>query len=243
MDLSITGAGLILPLTLIIIAAAVAAVLKSKLTPAAGVTGVLLSVCILLGVGWQGLLYLAMFFGLATWATRHKKQVKAAISGTEPHTERRKATQVLANGGVAGLLGLAAILYPAAPIHYLVLIAASFSSATADTLSSELGTVYGKRFYNVLSFKEDQKGLDGVISLEGTLIGAAGAAMIAFVYALLQGFSGAVVVIWLAGVLGNLTDSLLGAAFERKHQLGNDMVNFLNTAFAALIAWASLQII
>ncbi|MBV8252128.1 MAG: DUF92 domain-containing protein [Chitinophaga sp.] len=243
MNFPITGHGLILILIVLVIAAAVVAVLKSKLTPTAGATGVLISVCILMGVGWQGLLYLAIFFGSATWATRHKKQVKAGISGTEPHSEKRNASQVLANGGVAGLLGLVAFLYPISSVDYLVLIAASFASATADTLSSELGTVYGKRFINVLTLKEDQKGLDGVISLEGTLIGALGAGMIALVYGWLQGFSGAVWAILIAGILGNLTDSLLGAAFERKHQLGNDMVNFLNTAFAALIAWVFLQII
>jgi uncharacterized membrane protein len=43
-------------------------------------------------------------------------------------------------------------------------------------------------------------------------------------------------VIVFAGVMGNLADSVLGAALERRHYIGNDTVNFLNTLFAALVA-------
>ncbi|WP_449437800.1 DUF92 domain-containing protein [Pedobacter steynii] len=37
-----------------------------------------------------------------------------------------------------------------------------------------------------------------------------------------------------AGIIGNITDSLLGATLERKSYLNNDMVNFLNTLVASL---------
>jgi uncharacterized membrane protein len=59
---------------------------------------------------------------------------------------------VLANGGVAALFGLLMLLVagPIAPL-FAVLMAAALSSAMADTLSSELGTVYGSRFYNIIT--------------------------------------------------------------------------------------------
>jgi uncharacterized protein (TIGR00297 family) len=77
--------------------------------------------------------------------------------------------------------------------------------------------------------------MDGVISLEGTLIGIAGSCIIAGIYALGWGWSISFFFIVLAGTLGNLTDSILGAVLERKGLIGNDVVNFLNTLTAAIV--------
>jgi uncharacterized protein (TIGR00297 family) len=115
-----------------------------------------------------------------------------------------------------------------------VLIAGSFSSATADTVSSELGSIYGSNFYDVLNFKKGQRGKDGIISWEGLLFGLAGSAVIAIIYACCTGWNRALVGIIAAGTIGNLADSVLGATLERKGLLRNDAVNFLNTVIAAL---------
>jgi uncharacterized protein (TIGR00297 family) len=142
---------------------------------------------------------------------------------------------VLANAGIGGIAGLLVLLYPQLTHLLALMMAASFASATADTLSSELGTVYGKRFYNIISLKPDQRGLDGVISLEGTLTGIAGSCVIAIIYAI--GFGWDLNLIWIvvAGTIGNLSDSVMGSLLERKHYIGNNTVNFLNTLIAALV--------
>lgn len=206
-----------------------------KLSIPAALAGGLTGILVFGGGGYTGLVMLGAFFMLGIWSTSHRKDIKAAIFTQGPHPEKRNAGQVLANGGTAALAGLLAMVDPAHDKLYLLMMAASLASAIADTLSSELGMVYGRNHYNILTFKRDQKGLDGVVSLEGTLLGMGGAAVMAVIYSLFQGFGKESLLIVLAGVLGNLLDSLLGASLERRHRINNDVVNFLNTLFAALI--------
>ncbi|PSL42891.1 uncharacterized protein (TIGR00297 family) [Chitinophaga niastensis] len=200
---------------------------------AAGLTGVL----VFAGAGYTGIALLGAFFVMGVVATAHKKALKAKITSDGRHPEKRKASQVFANGGVAAITALLAIADPGHKAVYTVMLAASLAAAAADTLSSELGMVYGSNCFNILTFKKEPKGLDGVISIEGTLMGAAGALVIAIIYAFANGFNRNGVFILLAGIIGNFVDSILGASLERKHYIGNDVVNFLNTLFAALVAW------
>ncbi|MES2064781.1 MAG: DUF92 domain-containing protein [Bacteroidota bacterium] len=219
---------------IILIAASYASYKTGKLTEGGAITGGLVGLCIYLGTGYTGIAMLAMFFILSVVATSHKKQEKRKL-GEGSHAEKRDARQVLANGGLPAILGILAVAMPDNTLLATVFMAAVFASATADTLSSELGTVYGTRFYNILNLKPGEKGRDGVISLEGTLIGLAGSAAIACVYSFTFGWNGTFFNIIIAGTIGNLADSVLGATLERKGYMNNNEVNFLNT-FIAVIA-------
>ncbi|MBC8986837.1 DUF92 domain-containing protein [Pedobacter sp. N36a] len=208
-----------------------------KLTFYAAVTATILGFLVALASGLKGISMLAAFFILSVLATSHKKaeklKVHPAESAGSPDGEKtgRDSWQVLANGGVAGITALLALLNPENSGYYLLMMAASLASALADTLSSELGILYGSRFFNVITFKKEAKGLDGVISIEGTIIGAIGAGIIALIYA---GFGQAALIVAAAGILGNLTDSIIGALLERRKLISNNGVNFLNTLFAAV---------
>lgn len=207
----------------------------NKLTIAGGITGGVVAMCIYLGAGLTGIGMLGTFFLLGTFATKWGMQTKQKLGYAEENKGRRTASQVLANGGVAAITGLLAYRFTEHKEILVLMMAGSLASATADTLSSELGTLYGKRFINILSFKKDVRGENGVISLEGTMLGIAGSVLIALGYAIGFDPAGTVSII-IAGTIGNLTDSILGAAFERKGYIKNDAVNFLNTLTAALVA-------
>jgi uncharacterized protein (TIGR00297 family) len=225
------------PGVLLLLLTIVAASIRwKKLTVPAALTGGLLGWLVYAGAGPTGLVMLADFFVLVTAATSWKKREKALLPGKDAHQSTRRTSQVLANGGVAGMAGLLILLHPSWKAPLTVAIAGSLASAAADTLSSELGSVYGRRFYNILTWRPDRKGLDGVVSLEGLLIGVAGASIIAGLYALGNGWNKACIVIIASGTTGNLTDSLLGATLERRGYISNDWVNFLNTLIAAIAA-------
>jgi uncharacterized protein (TIGR00297 family) len=183
---------------------------------------------------YRGVFLLLLFFIISVIATSHKKHVKLALHPQLLEVKGRTAWQVFANGGIAALCALLSLAYPMYSPIFMVMMAASLASALADTLSSELGIIYGRRFFNILSLKPDVKGLDGVVSVEGTLIGAVGAFLVGVCF---SGFASVAVIIGIAGMLGNLFDSVIGATLERNGLIGNNFVNFLNTSLAALIGF------
>ena len=206
-----------LPVVLLLGLGMFCSVRRGKLTPAAAATGGVLGLLIYQGSGFPGLALLALFFALGTAASGWRVADKRRLGLAEENQGRRRAGQVLANAGVAGGLGLLAWQRPNwAPLVGLML-AGSFAAATADTLSSELGNVYGRRYYHILTLRPDTRGHNGVVSLEGTALGLAGSAIVAAVYCL--GFGdgwtafGALLV---AGTVGNLMDSVLGTTLERR---------------------------
>lgn len=221
---------------LIILFGAIFSVNAQKLTFSGAFAGAFLAVCIYVFAGYTGLAMLTAFFITGTLATFWRKEEKRKIVDTGTHQIKRNTTQVLANAAIPALLSALIYLYPEHKALLQLMIGGSLASATADTLSSELGMIYGRRFYNILSLKSEAKGLDGVISLEGTLIGVAGAALIALIYTFGYRLNDGFWIIVLAGSAGNLVDSLLGAALERKGLISNDLINFFNTVSAALIS-------
>jgi uncharacterized protein (TIGR00297 family) len=224
-----------LPILAALVVGAVISYLTKKLTFPAAVTGLFCATLIYFGTGYTGVICLAVFFTTGTLGTAWGKRRKLKFEKRGDDSQR-KAGQVLANAGAATFFALLAILMPAYSTLFTVMLVASLSSATSDTLSSELGMLYGKRFYNCLSWKKEPAGLDGVVSLEGTFAGLIGAILIALVYAVSKQCDPAFFMIIISGMAGNFSDSLFGATLERKRLLNNDTVNFMSTLIAAALA-------
>ncbi len=235
-----------LAIIFMIIAGAAASAHWRKLTPLAALSGAVCGWAVYMGDGVRGLSLLALFFAFGTTATSWRKKEKRDIRGSAAHQPTRRTGQVIANGGVAATAGLLVLFFPDHRQLFSLMLAASLASATADTLASELGMVYGHRTFNVLTLKPEERGLDGVISAEGLLIGVIGSGLIALGYILIPHTippthltnSYAAFVLIVAGTIGNLADSILGALLERRSLLNNDGVNFLNTLIAAASAAA-----
>ncbi len=217
------------PLYLFLMVGTLLSVSSGKLTKTGGITGALVGLLIFKGAGYMGIAMLTVFFISASAASGWQLSKKRQTEIAEKNKGRRTAGQVIANGGVAAILGFINLGRPDLSSLLQLMIAGSIAAATADTLSSELGSIYGCRFYDVLTFKTVKSGPDGVVSLEGSIIGIAGATLIAITYSIGFGFNYYGLVIIAAGTIGNLFDSILGATLERNKWIGNNTVNFLNT--------------
>ncbi|MEN0052137.1 MAG: DUF92 domain-containing protein [Mucilaginibacter sp.] len=224
-------------LAIILIAGVVYSLSARKLTLIAAITSTVIACLVFTGAGFTGVAMMTTLFILASAATSWKRSEKLVFEPEGDHKKGRTAGQVMANTGVAAIAGVMVWIFPSYMHLWILMMAASLASANADTLSSELGMVYGRRFLNIISLKPDKRGLDGVVSLEGTLIGIGGSIIIAVVYAIGFGWNAAgLITIIIAGTVGNLADSVLGATLERGKYIGNNAVNFLNTLIAALVA-------
>ena len=168
-----------------------------------------------------------------TWIATRIGRARKVRLGTAERGEGRRASQVFANLGV---VTVCAVLYALRGEDlWLVAIAAALAEAAADTVSSELGQAFSRRALLITSLETVPPGTDGGISIRGTASGVL-AAVVMSLMCVVAGLiperaAGAVA---LAGILGMVIDSLLGACFERARQLSNDTVNFLGTATAAL---------
>lgn len=218
-------------------------ILKKKLTVTAAFSGGFLGMVIFWGAGFTGLALLATFFMLGSVATVWKLTTKKQVGLAESRNGKRDAGQVIANAGVAAILVLFSKCCANITDMVQLMIASGFSAATADTLSSELGNIYGKRYYHILSFRKMQRGANGAVSLQGSIAGIGGSTIIALVYAWGAGwYTQHFLIIIIAGTVGNIADSVLGLTLENRRLLTNNMVNFLNTAVGAITAWILYRI-
>jgi uncharacterized protein (TIGR00297 family) len=217
-------------------------------TPMAALCGGM--VCLLVTLGTEsaarwaevhsGLVPLMALFVLTFAATRTGKSRKRN-AGLEESRRGRNAAQVLANLGASGVAVLASFfvvgLFSKAGD---VMVLGVLAEATADTVSSEIGSAFGGRPFLITTFKRVDPGTDGALSLLGTIAGLLAAAIVVLtgMWSMTLDWRFGLSA-WLGGIAGLCFDSLLGATVERRGYLGNDLVNFSSTVVAALAALAA----
>ena len=179
--------------------------------------------------GLRAFTLLASFFILGELGTRYgRKREKIKF-------ERRNYDNILANAG-PGVISLVL----GSPVAF----ASGIATALSDTLSSEIGMMSENRPRMITTFKEVEVGTDGGITLQGSLIALVGAFVTASIYYLLiQNSVKALIVITIAGFLGCMMDSLLGALFESKKKITNSQTNFLACSFGAIVGWLLIILI
>jgi uncharacterized protein (TIGR00297 family) len=223
---------------------------------------------VIFGVGgWQWAVLLLAFFITSSALTRAFKNRKSDLGEKFSKGGQRDAGQVFGNGGLATLFAGLTVIYPGDPRLWLA-FAASLAAANADTWATELGVLnpHPPRLITHPSRVVEQ-GTSGGISLVGTLSALAGAALIGLLAGGLSphaNFWTTFIIVTLAGLLGSMFDSLLGATVQAIYHcpvcdketerfplhtcgtptvqirgwkwLDNDWVNFFCGVFAVLAA-------
>ncbi len=169
------------------------------------------------GLPWAGLLL--GFFISSSLLSRLFRRRKAAVDEKFSKGNQRDAAQVAANGGIAGLLALLQAVLPESPLPWLA-AAAALAAANADTWATELGVLSPVAPRRITSGKPVEMGTSGGITPLGTLAALAGGLFIAAIAAFFPPsnvhlpLAGVLLGVTLAGLLGSLVDSLLGATVQ-----------------------------
>jgi uncharacterized protein (TIGR00297 family) len=210
-------------------------------TNAGAFAGALCCFILFIGGGPTAFAALITVFALAWITTRigyHRKQTL----GVAEKREGRKASQVVANLGVAtvcaAVYAINSARFGGRNLIFLLAMSAALSEAAADTVSSELGQAFGGKAWLITTGKSVPAGTNGGVTLTGTLAGIAAAVIVSTVCF----FGGLLPRSWfvisvVAAILGTIADSILGAWLEQRHLLNNDAVNFLSTLVAALVSF------
>ncbi len=214
--------------------AALARLLRG-VTRSGAVAGAVMCFLLYAGAGPGAFVALITVFCLAWISTRWGYQQKQKL-GTAERRDGRRASQVLANLGVAAIC---AVLYATGGRRavFLLAVAAALSEAAADTVSSEVGQAGGEKARLITTWRLVPAGTNGGVSSAGSLAGIVAAAVVSIV-CVLVGFlplrwAGVSVT---AAVGGMVADSYLGASLERRKLLNNDLVNLAGTLAAVAIA-------
>lgn len=235
---------------------------------------------------------LITWFAATSLLSRWQRERKWARTATIlAKNDQRDAWQVIANGGVFAVLAVLTILVrwyavtdgrisggpddhsfddstAAMTVTFAVAAAGALAAAAADTFATEIGTLARAEPRSIRSWQLVPAGTSGAITAIGTIASIAGAVLVALC-ATVVGLTpiAAMPAIVMAGILGSLVDTFLGAwlqarrwcpqceaATERSlHNcatptiphagiawLNNDVVNVLCTitgAVIAVVAW------
>tara|TARA_Y100001968_G_scaffold292692_1_gene298079 strand:- start:7174 stop:7839 length:666 start_codon:yes stop_codon:yes gene_type:complete len=121
----------------------------------------------------------------------------------------------------------------------LIGFAASFVAKLGDTFGSEIGKRWGRKTFLITSLRPVSAGTDGGISFEGTISSFFGSILMAFIMLKLSLIPGGMVfyIVTFSAFVATLLESFIGALYQKKFSfLTNEVVNFLQTFLAALIA-------
>ncbi len=166
--------------------------------------------------GWRWGLLLAIFFLTSSALSHFKEDEKAAVAAEKfDKGHARDWGQVMANGGLASIIAIASALAPH-PSWWLFFIGV-IATVNADTWATELGTLSSRAPRLITTGRPVPPGTSGGITLFGTTMTTCGGLLIGLSAAIITPtipFLFGITLGAISGLIGSLTDSLLGATLQ-----------------------------
>ncbi|MBU6229258.1 MAG: TIGR00297 family protein [Cyanobacteria bacterium REEB459] len=224
-----------------------AAVLPKKLlTPAGYRHAWFLGVVIWAAMGWRGYAVVMVYFLLGSAVTRLGIARKQAAGIAEGRSGQRGPENVWGSALTACICALAIaslntwgdpLITRWVPLLALAYVS-SFSTKLSDTTASEVGKAYGRRTFLITTLRPVPAGTEGAVSLEGTLAGIGGSALMASLawgIGLITPWGIAICLV--AALAATTLESWIGATLQNRFAwLTNELVNIINTTVGALLA-------
>ena len=184
---------------------------------------------------WTWLIILLGFLGTAHKATKWRFEEKASKGLSESSDGHRSWGNVVANGGLPGLVAIIAFLLDDHK-NGIWLFSAAVSVAAADTFASEIGCL-DNRVRMITTMKKCEAGLNGGFSPNGQIAALVGSSTIAILTFAAQPDLTLAVMIAIIGWLGCQVDSILGAVLENRGYMTKGTVNAAAITFGIIAMW------
>jgi uncharacterized protein (TIGR00297 family) len=242
---------------------------KFKALSLSGAVGAWLLGTVVFGIGGlEWMMPVIFFFLTSSLFTGVGKKHKKILETVFEKGGRRDIFQVFANGGV-GMFAILGYYFTGHAVWYMIFLG-SIAAATADTWATELGTFSKRAPVSILTFKKVEMGTSGGISFIGTFGAFIGSLSVVMLGWAMWSWRQVDLLSWqqvsiiiLAGLLGSVVDSILGATIQAQYRcpqcgkitekrnhcdisgiplvrgyetINNDRVNFLCTLSGGLLA-------
>ena len=191
---------------------------------------IIMGIVIIFSAGTNWLLLIILFLVMSLLATKYSKKYKMSLGEFEG---RRTSKNVISNGVVACFMAAFGGYY----LPFVGGFIGAIATATADTLASEIG-VLDQNPRLITTFQKVNPGTNGAVSVLGTAVGIAGAAVIgiaAYFLGIMPNALSAILVSIISGTVGCFMDSILGALFENQGWITNEHVNLIATVVGAIV--------
>ena len=200
----------------------------------AGILGSILWGCL----SWQGWFSVVIYLLFGSLVTKIGYKFKKQKGIAEKRGGRRGPENVWGSAATGLFFAIMVKLNFANLLFYKIGFAASFAAKLADTFGSEIGKRFGRNTYLITSFRKVDRGTEGGVSLEGTIASAIGAIFMSSIMFALSIITtkNQFVIVSISGFLATISESFIGAKFQEKYKLSNELVNAFQTSISSIIA-------
>ena len=191
---------------------------------------------IVCGIRWEAVFILFPVFAFV--ATRINFDEKKKHGFQEGTNGERKLLNILGVSVIPLAIVIAYGVTDGSEFQLAIAFISAFAVSTSDTLASELG-VRDSKVYMITTGKPCKPGINGGVSKYGLAVSFAGSMTFGIIaYFLIFGeFSLWMLVPGIAGMVGNLLDSVEGALLENKGYISKYTVNASTSLFGAVIGF------